>query len=545
MRVLVKAPWIEDSAGIELQTQTSVLLRTSDPAHAKLLPGIDFDLSVLLEDNASIVIKANRRTIHFAGKTRRRATLAQGEACSIGPYTVRIEANNHEADYRLVFDYAPIPAIDENARTSLSLAGWQASRWSVALVAIMAAFAFLTPFLSTLSSPAYTALPPKVQGLLPSRDAWSIGPIHEAHRTAGIGTECEACHSSPFTSIPDSACMTCHEKIREHVVLTASSHKAFTDTTCADCHTEHMEPSRLVTASAMLCIDCHRAPTSWQADMPVVTSFTTLGHPDFKVSLWHEDNNAVGAAAWEMVETTHSLGRPAKEQSSLSFPHDLHLDSDNVTLMNQGTPLDCSSCHRIDSQNGSITPLDMPRDCGSCHRLTLDLDQPVLTLTHGSERVVIAELQSHFARKAAATGATNTERRVQQEIAHQFGSAGCGLCHEVREQPERPIDERWRVSPVRSPDSWYRSSLFDHRPHLTGPGINGQFVSCLDCHAADTSSSANDVLMPVLETCLSCHNPARIESPGICLDCHVFHSHYGTPSIESRGAPIGHKMDSP
>ncbi|MFM7121400.1 MAG: hypothetical protein ACKOZX_14345, partial [Gammaproteobacteria bacterium] len=136
---------MEDSAGVELQTQTSVLLQTSDPMHAKLLPCIDFDLSVSLEDNASIVIKANRRTIRFAGKTRRRATLAQGEACSIGPYTVRIEANNHEADYRLVFDYAPIPAIDENARTSLSLAGWQASRWSVALVAIMAAFAFLTP----------------------------------------------------------------------------------------------------------------------------------------------------------------------------------------------------------------------------------------------------------------------------------------------------------------------------------------------------------------------------------------------------------------
>ncbi|MGA1371221.1 MAG: cytochrome c3 family protein [Pseudomonadales bacterium] len=562
MRILITAPWIASAEGVELETSTSELLRTSDPAHAELVPGIDFELQITREDASHIRVTTSKRRVVHRGKTRRSSVLAPGESCLIGGYTLRVESSTaDDGGTRLVFGYAPIRAVDEGARTSLFLAGWRARRWSFILVAVMACFAFLTPFLSTLDSALMTneaanqpgatesLLPMPVRRLLPTKDAWSAGPVHEAHHAAGIGSDCTACHTRAFQSIPDSACLTCHEQVREHALLTISNHAALTESTCADCHAEHIEPSALVTGSATLCVDCHQAARPWSPNMPVVSAFSTAGHPQFEVSLWRENPSADASAdtRWIRVKQIHSNTERARESSNLTFPHELHLNSDNVALMNEGQTLVCANCHRIDQSNGDVTPVEMTRDCGACHALTLDLAAPDLRLTHGSERVVIAELRAHFMRKAAGANPAVAERRLRQEVAHQFGSAGCGLCHDVRQRPDETIEDSWRVAPVRIADDWYRGARFDHRPHLTNPGINGKAVSCLDCHAADTSSSAQDVLMPVLDTCLSCHNSERIEQAGICLDCHGYHSAFGTPSVEARGhvMPIEYRVPAP
>ena len=560
MRILVTAPWIERNEGVAFETSASDLLRTTDPAHAELIPAIDFELRIGLRDATHVAITTSRRRLVHLGKTRRRSVLALGESCTIGGYTLRVESGADDlCDYRLVFGYAPVSAVDEGARTSLFLAGWRARRWSLILVAVTVGFAFLTPFLSTLESPVMpdqaadpaaslkSPLPERLQSLLPTKDAWSAGPVHEAHRAAGLGSDCTACHTHPFQSIPDTACLTCHEKIREHAVLTTSDHDVFTQSTCADCHTEHRVPSTLVTGSARMCVDCHRRAQPWDPDMPVVSAFTAVGHPEFEVSLWREDARAPSPVGtdWIRVKQRHSPAQRASETSNLTFPHDVHLKSDNVALMNKGRTLECANCHRIDRSDGDVIPIGMTRDCESCHALTLDLAEPELRLTHGSERVVIAELRSHFTRKVELAGATATERRLRQEVAHQFGSAGCGLCHDVRQIPERPVESSWRIAPVRLVDEWFRGARFDHRPHLTNPGIDGKPVSCLDCHAADTSSSANDVLMPVLDTCLSCHNSQRTESTGICLDCHGYHTAFGTPSVEARDAFASDKHRAP
>ena len=70
---------------------------------------------------------------------------------------------------------------------------------------------------------------------------------------------------------------------------------------------------------------------------------------------------------------------------------------------------------------------------------------------------------------------------------------------------------------------WLVHSEFSHAPH--------QAVVCKDCHAAAESSRSQDLLLPPIATCRTCHTGAD-DSHGIpskCIDCHRFHRDQGMP----------------
>ena len=64
---------------------------------------------------------------------------------------------------------------------------------------------------------------------------------------------------------------------------------------------------------------------------------------------------------------------------------------------------------------------------------------------------------------------------------------------------------------------WYGEAKFTHARHST--------MDCKDCHAAATSSSATDLLIPDLANCRQCHSGADGGSKvaSTCVACHRYH----------------------
>jgi len=80
--------------------------------------------------------------------------------------------------------------------------------------------------------------------------------------------------------------------------------------------------------------------------------------------------------------------------------------------------------------------------------------------------------------------------------------------------------EGWAVKPVHVASQFMQKARFDHARHTT--------VGCGECHAAQTSSSSADLLLPGIETCRGCHGGDKPEADKVastCLSCHAFHTH--------------------
>jgi len=100
-------------------------------------------------------------------------------------------------------------------------------------------------------------------------------------------------------------------------------------------------------------------------------------------------------------------------------------------------------------------------------------------------------------------------RAARLETANAL-TAPCRKCHEMTSAAFAPIDIEKPVFP---------GSFFDHKPHVKSR-------SCADCHAAGgkgvlTSKSAQDVLVPDVASCRTCHKRSEVRAD--CATCHKFH----------------------
>ena len=76
------------------------------------------------------------------------------------------------------------------------------------------------------------------------------------------------------------------------------------------------------------------------------------------------------------------------------------------------------------------------------------------------------------------------------------------------------------LMPVNVPDRFLTSGYFNHEAHKR--------EKCTDCHAADTSKAASDLLIPDLKSCRDCHLGATAVKtkkivPSDCAMCHAYH----------------------
>jgi predicted CXXCH cytochrome family protein len=224
-----------------------------------------------------------------------------------------------------------------------------------------------------------------------------------------------------------------------------------------------------------------------------------------------------------------------------------------------GPGLDCSDCHRPQASGVRYLPVEMERDCASCHSLAFRRENgAVRTLAHGDEAAVVRQLRGFYGGRLAplppslrplARRVPGTAPRAREQIQFEWGAGAPGADAAVRATFSRggacygchTIDSpgagslAYRIRPVAFPMRYLRHGWFDHRPHAK--------QGCADCHAAATSSSSSDLLIPGLATCRSCHGGEQTSKPvaSSCAMCHNYHLKEGAPTMIVRGLTAGRK----
>ena len=382
---------------------------------------------------------------------------------------------------------------------------------------------------------------------------WSSGPLHPAHAIV-LGDDCGGCHTSSFTRVEDEVCTTCHLQASLHTLPELHQTVGFDEVRCASCHQEHHEPVYLTVTDSALCTDCHAKPDWPNQVVQPVHGFSPGNHPQFRLDLVTPtliDQGSGQAYDWALKSVPLAT---AVERSNLQFSHEVHLDVGKVQDLGTGRPLSCASCHTAQADDEHFASINMERHCIGCHDLKFDSAAPLRNLPHGDPEEVILTMEGHFLRaymkneqasevprrripdqdadlrRCTDTAQACALERAAIEANVQFTKRGCVLCHEVVDYGDVDLMVRYHVVPIQLTDNFFLNARFNHHVHLIQDGISGD-AGCVTCHAAPTSATSVDVLIPGIDQCFTCHDeqgPDR-QIALECASCHAFH-----PSVELR-----------
>lgn len=436
-----------------------------------------------------------------------------------------------------------------------------------------------------LGLPIWAFVTPQPAPLQPERPSvvgtldriWSSGPLSPKH--AFLTDYCTACHERPFQPITAAACLGCHEGTNHHFDRARFTFASLREGDCTGCHAEHVAPHGIVPTHQALCADCHRNLRAHPpgTDLVDVVAFERERHPEFRVTLLDPSGGPRQRMALDAAP-------PPRERSGVAFPHDIHLarscdraavaaavpaetgrpspEAQRCLVLEQAVNLmgrerlDCADCHQPEPGGAGMRPILVAQHCGLCHLPQLDAAPPgadlrtVRRIPHGNlDELVAVVLDRELARSlggaaAPETSAPTTRRRAGAEAdetqrVRVNGSArdraetrirdlverqACAKCHRI-DPPVPAGGLAYRIHPVAIADTWMPKARFSHAAHEALPWREGRLLACADCHAAQTSPSSADVLMPRIETCLACHGPERSKAmvPSTCVMCHVFH----------------------
>ncbi|MFZ4688438.1 MAG: cytochrome c3 family protein [Polymorphobacter sp.] len=402
--------------------------------------------------------------------------------------------------------------------------------------------------------------------------AWTSGPLSTAH--AGLSNNCGACHSEPFVSVTDKACVACHtaDAVPDHatpvrmgkgriaeVGFTASVHKGLNlpEGRCASCHKEHEGPRGALMVAESFCTDCHTGLSSRLTDTKIVNVPNWDEHPQFKPTIVAAPS--LTNPQFERV----SLASKPQERSGLVYPHDLHLSATNSVanmVRKQGLPgkdgaLACNYCHTPDSDGVRFKPIEMEKNCAACHDLAFASDGGVVrTLPHGKPEQV-AGIVRDFYLSQALSPRTGVQRlaferrqpgkmaeleaadlrisspgearaRADGAIASIFGKGGvCSDCHGVINTGAPNAAQRFTITPVSLNDHYLPKGRFPHNQHKSYDKKTGD-AACITCHTGVTKSKlASEVLLPAVSQCRDCHGSTKVATnvASTCNTCHGFH----------------------
>jgi hypothetical protein len=118
---------------------------------------------------------------------------------------------------------------------------------------------------------------------------------------------------------------------------------------------------------------------------------------------------------------------------------------------------------------------------------------------------------------------TDTQQRrfVEGQLAHVESilfdrAGGCQLCHLPGGEAGR------RDSPGGLPGYEPTRLPARARPHARFRHAAHRMLGCAECHPAEASRRAADVLVPAIDACARCHNP-RAGARHDCAECHAYH----------------------
>jgi hypothetical protein len=382
--------------------------------------------------------------------------------------------------------------------------------------------------------------------------AWSSGELSLKHHT--LADNCESCHVAAFESVQDETCVSCHKDIGDHAPMPrlAKGMAPLSDGDalqwkiaeglgkegplgCVSCHSEHEGPVRMPAGSEAFCGDCHK-------DLGTRLTDTDLANAhDFGKD--HPQLRPVYFASFGAAKPVRAApGTKPVERSGLVFPHDVHMNPRGgaarmaVSLGQYGKPLECSDCHTLTADRMSFTEVKMEDACEGCHSLVSGRTAAggFSKLRHGDVKDLaedLARISSGPRPRLAPARARPGQQGSASPYRADFGrpvrayiglsnalSVGgvCTECHLPTTGPNGQAD----LMPVNLPDRFLTGSFFNHEAHKK--------QECTDCHAADTSRTASDLLMPDLKSCRECHlGAAAVKTkkivPSDCAMCHAYH----------------------
>lgn len=386
--------------------------------------------------------------------------------------------------------------------------------------------------------------------------SWSAGKLSLAHH--GLEQKCEACHVKPFEPVQDKACVACHTQVHDHAdparmaagrgagplgqrILWSVAH-AFGKPgpgACTDCHTEHEGATRMAAPAQQFCSDCHGALKENLAD-------TRLGDAGDFGKLHPQFTPAIVTDPLTRKLATVSLDAKPRENSGLAFTHAMHLDPrGGVARMaaNIGAErgygangMQCKDCHRPTEDGIRFKPIDMERDCEGCHSLAYDqVGGTFRRLRHGDVDQMVADLSAADMRRVIPVsrrrpGDFAPGRPYYSNFAPPSFSGGlvqqamskggvCGECH-----TPAMANGKLGVVPVTLVSRYMRNGWFNHKAHAQ--------ETCTSCHAANTSNTSADVLLPGIAQCRTCHlgeDSTKAAVPSGCAMCHSYHPTAGVP----------------
>jgi len=379
--------------------------------------------------------------------------------------------------------------------------------------------------------------------------AWSAGALSLKHHD--LEDNCESCHVAAFESVQDETCISCHEEVGDHAAMPrlASGMPPLSPGDaiqwrigealgkegplgCVSCHSEHEGPVRQKPASEAFCADCHDAMDTRLTDTALANAHDFgKEHPQFRPAYFASFGAAKPVRA--------APGAKPVERSGLKFPHDVHMNARGgaarmaVSLAQYGQPLECKDCHSLQADRIGFKPVKMEDSCEGCHSLVSGRTAGggFSKLRHGDVKDLAEDLAriSSAPRPAIAprrarpgqsgTYAANFGRPVRAYIGLSNALSAGGVCTECH-LPTRGPTGQADLMPVNLPDRFLTSGYFNHEAHKR--------EKCTDCHAADTSKVASDLLIPDLKSCRECHLGATAVKtkkivPSDCAMCHAYH----------------------
>jgi hypothetical protein len=212
-------------------------------------------------------------------------------------------------------------------------------------------------------------------------------------------------------------------------------------------------------------------------------------------------------------------------------------------------------CHVTDlkSLTGNLIPMTFQKSCKDCHKRELQFDAYQLLgdtaqeSPHTRKQDTIRAFIEKSYRDALAADSSLPQRpigvdaivisnpdawlaRVTTDSYEYLFGKKCPYCHQMESRYEvkkiDPTPPESPTAPEQAPlgilgryplgQPWFERSEFSHRSHRE--------VECESCHAAARNSEkTEDVLIPVMKSCLPCHGETRADLDR-CSECHLYHN---------------------
>jgi predicted CXXCH cytochrome family protein len=406
---------------------------------AELLQGDD---GLIIRQLGTLPLRINEQSIASA-------EIHPGDKIWIGPYEVTIKDPPEGCEAAIEIDLvAPmggsLAELTRGSRIGLEVVmpSRRVASWAGAVIVVI--FCLAAPMAAFLLHPVPAQNLRQASSPAPMNifaQSWDNGQFSNTHRH--YAADCKSCHQAAFTSVPDTACLACHDRplsrLPGHFQAAADIGPFRTQLAamrCADCHPEHRGLRGMVLANPNLCLNCHRSLAEKAPKAGVRDIESLSGHPQFRVTV------AVDPATGTFARA--NLDDAPRDRPAIKFAHAVHLVKGGYPALGYAE-LTCKDCHVLAPGGKTFAPITYKANCQRCHALRFDKDLPKYknvelpwpqaTVPHGIEEGLAAAVWNFYAgEQLQSSGGTAESPTFEPVAGHSKESDGAAARQEALSQ---------------------------------------------------------------------------------------------------------------